>query len=192
LSGGGRGQGGGGGKPSHGGGNPNFNGFERIDLGGLTTATSKTIGNGWRHLILRGVIRSTRAAQTLSALGIRYNGDAGTNYQYQHVYGVATGTTKAIVQAATIGPYIECPAANSGAGFSANFRVDIPFYGETSFHKAGHMEAQVHRDTTNILHHAWTQGFHWASAAAIAGITFIETTANPFAAGSYVDIIGVD
>jgi hypothetical protein len=166
--------------------------IERLSLAGVSTRTSANSLAGYRHLVLRGVARSLRAAADNSTLRLRFNGDAGNNYQSQLLYASNNSSAGVIAQAVSYAAEINIPAFLSGAGFATEFSAEINFHTLTDLQKGGVLKSADHTNGTVTGATIRVIGFQWANTAALTSITALEGNAQLFDVGSFVDIHGVE
>jgi hypothetical protein len=76
---------------------PSFESIATVTVGGggASTVNFTSIPGTYSHLEIRGVARTESASNSTENVGIRFNGDTGTNYTWHWVY--TTGATPLIV-----------------------------------------------------------------------------------------------
>lgn len=144
------------------------------------------------HLFFQGIARTDRAVLT-DTLGLRFNGDAGANYNdnnlkgNHNVYGADENQTQNEFQ---IG-------LTSGANATANrfsaFKGWIPYYKETGFDKGVIFEsALIPDDAVSVAWEERSGGGGWLSAVAINRIAFVPVSGiGNFIAGTTVSLYGI-
>jgi hypothetical protein len=148
----------------------------------------------FKHLLIYGYFRSTRAATDQADMMIRFNDDAGAN-QYDSYHFMASGPTptrdgdERFTQDAIQVPNM-LGGATSGAGLFAHFTLWIPNYADTVCNKAMVLWGMTKRSPTTgqfLVHHA---GGWWRSSAAITKIAFL-VQGGTTATGSRAQLLGV-
>jgi hypothetical protein len=141
---------------------------------------SNSIPSGSRHLVLMTNARGDESA-TIVGVGIRFNGDTGSNYSDQLLKGASstasaargTGTTRGLTAPIT-------GASSATSSFGGGYTL-IPHYANTANHKAvlsmgGSAEAQSEFNVSR-----------WANTAAITSVTLLAL-AGDFDTNSYFSI----
>lgn len=151
--------------------------------------TFSAIPATYRHL---KVVFSGRGAAASSSreLRVRFNGDAGGNYDRESLRG--NDTTAAAFTSAG-GTYIggmEIAGDSAPAGRVGAVSIDIPDYRGTTFHKALLATCFAARGTTGPDLFVFTIGGLWRSTAAITSVTLLLETGN-FMAGSVATLYGM-
>jgi hypothetical protein len=164
---------------------------EYVADGTTGTHTFSSIPGTYRALKLVWTVRSDDTVSTNRAMFLQANGDTGSNYDTEFVSGAGTtaasvaqtlaGTSAQIGQVATDG----ATTGLVGTGF-----VEIPYYADTTFNKAGQgLHTYKTANTTgNII--IRSLGFHWRSTAAISSLTVFLGGGN-FKTGSKVALYGI-
>jgi len=151
--------------------------FTVIDHTELTGATASwnvtSIPSSYDHLLIKGSVRSDYAAVHYDALGVRFNGDSGSNYSTTFL-ATGSGTPFSARGSGDVsgGPVYCVPAASSTADTFGPFTMWIPHYANTAnFKQAVIYGATEAASTTNW---EWLMGMNailWGSTSAIDEVT---------------------
>ena len=157
---------------------------ETLTTAGIFDATG--ISQDYDHLMMRLLLRSTQVADS-DVVKMFFNGDTTvTNYREQFIYG--NGTTHAAANQNDTNLGYAVGASGTAGRYSHHF-VEIFKYTETSY-KIAFSKSSIFPGTDWIDNRATV----WqASTAAINQITIQPDgyATDTFAAGSYLEIIGV-
>lgn len=164
--------------------------IETLSLAGLTTVTSATLPSSYRHLRVVGVLRSTRSGQASSSMDIRLNGDAGSNYGYQIMFGNGSSVGGSYQSPLDRFARLTIPAATAPTGACEVLDLIIPAY-RSGFNKQGLLLNGERTSTasTGMAINAWTN--EWRNTAAISSLTLLDVNGAAWATGSFVDIYGI-
>ncbi|MGH2714799.1 MAG: hypothetical protein ACRDM7_13120 [Thermoleophilaceae bacterium] len=148
-----------------------------------------SIAADWAHLLIAWLARSDVAANSAN-LVLRFNNDAGANYDSQNISG--TGTTAAAGEslATTSGIVGQIPGASALANQFGGGLVIIPHYTNAVARKVGLGMAQLGWNVTTGSLRFMLSGTMWRSAPAISRITFFPSASN-FVADSRVTLYGM-
>lgn len=160
--------------------------------GTLGTYTTTADLSGYNSLRIQVMGRSTKAAITNELLEIRFNADAGANYDSENVYDYSNTSSTAhfeIIAGTAAGAGYLC-AANAAANNAGAVEIIIPEYAGTTFYKnfIGSWGAQYTTATGDIVSGDFFG--QWRSTAAITSITF-KLAAGNFVNASKIRIYGV-
>ena len=159
---------------------------EVIADGSSATVTFASIPQTYRNLVLRYTARATAATTSLE-LYMRCNGDAGSNYVRQYLYGAA-GSVAANGAYNIANPGIaSIAAANAPTSCASSGVVTIFDYSRTAFAKNAQSLGFNFFDASNSI--AITYGVTWRSTAAINAITLGVSSGN-IASGSVFTLYG--
>jgi hypothetical protein len=87
-----------------------------------------SIPQTYKHLLIVGLARGTRAANT-ETLAVYFNGSAAANYNYMYVLGTGAGAVSSGgATGDTLGAFGVCDAGNSTAGKYTAYALFIPHY----------------------------------------------------------------
>jgi hypothetical protein len=154
------------------------------------TVTFPSIPQTYRHLELEIVGRTDAAGTGISGINVRFNGDAGANYDWEFVKGGGTTASAGNALNATSALGGDLPQASALAGSPGVSRMRIPLYSGTAFHKVLYGLESFKTGTTAASSSAQATTSWWRSTAAITQIDVIASAGN-FVAGSYVGLYGV-
>jgi hypothetical protein len=159
-------------------------------LSGDTASISfSSIPAHYAHLMLVCYARGTVAA-TGTSLVMRFNADAGANYDRQYVYGLAATAQANEAFAATSMDPFDIPGASAGANLFAGVKILIPHYAGAANNKV--VSSRYARKTgtaSGNLEIVKTACF-WRSSAAINEITLVPLSGN-ILAGSRFTLYGL-
>jgi hypothetical protein len=143
----------------------------------------------FRHLELIVSARTDQAA-TFSPLYLRFNSDAGTNYDYQRTDALAATNNPFEAFAQTVLQIGYAVGQGSGAGHWGRTRALVPDY-VTFFHERMALFqsfAKVGNATGNLV--SQTGGGSWRSSAAITSILLLPSGGTNFVAATHATLIG--
>jgi hypothetical protein len=147
-----------------------------------------SIAASWSHLFVVLFARSDTAAGN-SAPTLRFNGDAGANYDHQSVRGNANAASAAETFAATSARLGTIPANTAGANLFGGIGILIPHYAgannKTFWSVCAHKQGTA---TGNLIMDVYS-GF-WRSNAAITQVTLFPGAGN-FATGTRATLYGM-
>lgn len=149
---------------------------------------ANAIPTGHMGLVIYLYIRTTRA-NFLDDCWIRFNGDSGTNYDSQQLFG-ANAAAGAALATAVNGGICTTPAASSAANVFGIVRCDVFNYDTASGFKPfvlSDMAPQTSGTAMETDH--W--GFQWRNTAAINQVTVISQTGSNVVAGCRMSIFGL-
>ena len=159
-------------------------------LGGSAASVDITgIVGTYAHLFVVVYARGDTAA-AFTPLVVRFNGDSGTNYDYQVLQGQAAAVSSAEVFAASSGVAGAIPANTAGANlFSAHMGL-MPNYAGTANNKAFYSVTSLKTATTTGTLTNVFEGVFWRSNAAVTRITLFPSAGN-LVAGTRVTLYGM-
>lgn len=144
--------------------------------------TFSGIAGSWLHLCLMLTARGTNASGFVN-LTVRFNGDAGANYDTQHVSAAGTTSTAAEALASTGFLMAGFPAASAPAGRFGSLELWVPGYASTDREKVAVATNGRFYDDTTTNFATQQGGCWWRSTAAITEVAF-SLSAGSFAAGT--------
>lgn len=144
----------------------------------------------YNHLLIEVQVRGAVAA-TLVEFWLRFNGDVGANYDWQHLQGNATAVAGGESFAQTkIRALAGVAGATSTAGVADIATIRIPNYRRTTFQKSAITNGGLKRGTaTGDLYSQQSVGW-WRSTAAITQVTILPDSGN-WLAGSVAVLYGL-
>ncbi len=146
-----------------------------------------SISGSYNHLELIAITQSDQAAGV--ATHMIFNNDSGANYDYEWVYGEDAVTTAFNGVAANFIYPGATPSATPAPTVAAMFRIVIPCYAATTFHKTCSCQQTFKGNTGSVLRSSLIAGW-WRNTAAITRIT-LTPAAGLFTAGSSVYLYGI-
>jgi hypothetical protein len=148
-----------------------------------------TYSSTYKHLQIRGSVRSDRSGFNASIYAMRFNGDTGANYSWHSLRGTGSAGESEGVANASLMRVSFVPAAPSTAnGFDA-LVVDIIDPYSTSKNKTAKSLAGIASSQNNIS----LMSGNFRSLSAITSVTFLDelSGSNNFVAGSRFSIYGI-
>lgn len=161
-----------------------------VGAGGQASIDFAAIPGTFTHLQLIGNGRGT-AASTVTAVQMRFNGDSGSNYDYEQLYANDGNPAAGYeVLGDTSMQLMQLPASSSTAGYASSAHATIADYANAVFHKSmlTHMPIQRTAGTGNMFD-ATLVGF-WHSTSPITDIHLFCGAGN-FAEGTKVSLYGI-
>lgn len=157
--------------------------------GSASSIDFTSIAQDWAHLYLIAYLRGTTAAAA-TAIWNRFNGDSGSNYDYQILQGVGALAGGSETFAAAQMGLGAIPAASASGNVFAPVVMEIPHYSQSSNNKS--VTAQIgHKSGTSTGNmNAYCSAGFWRSSAAISQVTLLPA-AGDFASGSRATLYGV-
>lgn len=159
--------------------------------GSGTSISFSGISQGYRHLLLIGSARSSVAAENDELL-MRFNGDTGSNYDWQRM-SVNNATLSGAVGRATTSIQVGAiEGASSRADSFSPVLAYIYLYQSVTYEKYttsyNTFFGNVSADADMFLQ---LRGGRWRSTAAITSITLLPSTGPNFVSGSGFQLYGV-
>lgn len=142
----------------------------------------------YKHLILVSAGRTTSADNFTDPFRVQYNGDTGTNYITQSVYGTSTtaAALEGLTQAyATVGALA---GGGTSAGKSATCFTFFPHYGARNIHK-GSIMIQA-GNSSGGGYTALLQASFWKDTSPIQSM-YLFPSSGDIASGSVVSLYGI-
>lgn len=155
-----------------------------------TTVTFSSIASTYKHLQLRAVARSTRAANNRTLVRMRLNGDTGSNYAYHSLTGNGTSvSTDAASSAAFMQMIYFIPDNDSGLANNFGAAVfDILDYASssknTTVRALGGNNSRFNSDIS-------LDSGLWNNTAAVTSISLYPANGFDFAIGSRFSLYGI-
>lgn len=147
------------------------------------------INQTFAHLLVIAYLRGDTASVSTNAM-LRFNNDAGANYDYQLLDGSAAVSSAGEAFAQTSISAGLAAAATAGANLFSAHHVTIPHYAQATNNKAIIRNREAKSGTSSLsLSTGLSAGF-WRSNAAINRVTILPATGN-WAAGSAATVLGL-
>ncbi len=153
------------------------------------TITFDNIPQTHRHLRLIVAGRCDRD-HTEEVIALRFNGDTGTNYDYQNMSASATVKAAGELFGLTLVFVGVVPAGQATASYAGSFEVMIPNYTGTTFHKSLDCVVTNNRASTNGGIEITKRAMFWRDTSAITRIDLVQETDGNFLAGSTFTLYG--
>ncbi len=149
----------------------------------FTNLTSK-YASTYQHLQIRAVARGTGTGAS-DYIGIRLNGDTGTNYAWHQIYGNGSTVGSGAATSTTRGLVAEIAGSGQTANSFGGAVIDIldPF--ETTKNKT--MRGLSGNPTTAV--NLWSS--FWNNTAGVTSITLVEYDGASLASGSRLSLYGL-
>lgn len=146
----------------------------------------------YSHLMVIGMLRSTRAGQTTDNVLVVINGDAtNANYDQRQIQSASIGENLGSGGTANTRALGTCTGATSPAGTFGTLQLSIPAYSSTTKRKVLQAETRAWRDRNTGGAVMTDVMIGWASTAAINQLTILPSVGPNFLAGSSVSVYGV-
>lgn len=170
------------------------NSYESISTVTLSSSTPSisfsSIPSTYKHLQIRGLVRSDRAGQTQDILGIRLNGDTtAANYAAHWLQG--DGASAAGSNTIGGNPYAwngYSPAASSTSGNFGVMVLDLLDYANTNKNKVTRMLGGNDQNGSGIVH-LWST--LWAQTSAVTSVTILPVFGSNLVSGSTLALYGI-
>jgi hypothetical protein len=156
---------------------PTYTALANITLGSSAGSVSfSSIPATYRDLV---VIITAQRTGSPTNMGLRFNGDSGSNYS--NVYMTGTGSTTAAGAFTATGIQLDVYPYPPSSGFNI-YRLDIMDYSATDKHKT------ILRRTDEVANSTEAGAHRWANTAAITSMTFTLANLNT---GSSLALYGI-
>ena len=150
--------------------------------------TFSSIPSTYRHLQIRGLVRTDRSGFTQNGCLFQFNGDTGGNYNWSQVYTSNGGTV-------TVEHYVnetslrlgELPSANAPTSVFGFVLLDIHDYTNTNKYTTYHETGGSDRNGTSFIGNNWGV---WKNTNAVNSIKLFESASN-WAVGSMFALYGI-
>lgn len=180
-------EGGGGGG---GGGALAFIGRVVVGAGGAASVSFDSIPGTYESLHLVGSARAERAT-TFHVLTIRFNDDAGGNYNFNNIFSSGSVVDDSVSTGQTAGRAGVVAAGNAPANTFGAFETLMPGYARTDRHKTILWRSGTRYGTGGNDFRHDTGHSAWQSTAAITKITLRHDTSDDIAEGSAFTLYGL-
>lgn len=147
------------------------------------------INQTFAHLMVVAYLRGDTAAAS-TTLNLRFNGDAGANYDNQLAFGSAATVGAIETFAATQLRSGTIPANTAGANLFGAQHITIPHYAQASNNKAVSAQSAHKTGTASGNMGVEAHAGFWRSNSAITQVALLPAAGN-FVAGSRVTLYGV-
>lgn len=153
-----------------------------------------SIPSVFKHLRIIARLRSDRASQSLDQLGVRFNGDSGSNYHYtfDQFDGAAAGAGSFSDGATEINCGNVVVGNTGTSGYFGCVIIDILNYTDTTYVHQLLSFGSMMRLTSNNDRNAITGGFWKTTGSAISSISLVSINSANFVAGSSYELIGIN
>ena len=154
-----------------------------------TSVTFSSLGDyssTYKHLQIRAVVRSAKAAQNSDSMIMRLNGDGGNNYSRHELYGDGS-TVASYAEASRSSFYISQPPAASATAniFNASVTDLLDAYSTTKNKTKRTMFGSTGVNLIDLASGAWL------NTASITTIAFTLSSTDKFLAGSRFSLYGI-
>lgn len=136
------------------------------------------IVSGYAHLLIEVYARDDNAGAGMDNLLIRFNGDTGSNYDYQRVTGANTTVSADAAAAGTSGVIGIIVAGGSTANRFGHSNILIPNYANAANDKIASSFGGGVSGTAASSFQAFNAMVNWRSTAAINRVTLLSSTGN--------------
>ena len=168
-----------------------------VPSGGLASVTFAGIPNTYKHLQIRGIAQDNRATYNTSALGMKFNGDSGTNYSDHYLQaswtaGATTAQAGGDANNTEMGWIAQITSTVATNVFGA-FIIDVLDYANATTYKTA-------RSLSGADANAEVAGFRpvprlasgsWRNTAPVTSITFTSAFGTTISQYSQFSLYGV-
>lgn len=155
-----------------------------VSSGTPSTITFNSIPGTYGVLVLS--MTTITASVDGRELGIRFNGDTGSNYQYCRI--IAEGSQVFSANASTGGTYARI--GDNNLNYSTNLAY-IPNYANSSVYKTVQNEGIANQGVTNTQNRVYTYTGVWKSNSAITSISIINEAGAAHGLNSVFSLYGL-
>lgn len=142
---------------------------------------ANAIPSGYDTIEILIICKTDKAAQQDGA-DLNFNGDTGTNYDWENNNGA--GTTNSVGATVASGTGIGITVTGTGtANYATIIQATIPCYAQTTFYKTGNMQCGFN-DSTSGNNRVQNSVFSWRNTAAINQVKIAARSTQKFKAGS--------
>jgi hypothetical protein len=164
---------------------------ETILTGSAATVTFSSIPSGFRNLLISSLARTDRVAES-DSVNLRFNADAGANYDFGQIFGNSATPTASVTRAGTSMAIAVAEGASSRAStFGAGF-IWIFGYSLTTMEKkalglsVNYGDLSADADMFTVF-----RSGGWRNTAAITSITVLPSVGPNFVSGSRFQLYGM-
>lgn len=143
----------------------------------------------WTHLIVKVDGRSSGAV-VADYVRMRFNGDSGSNYNYQQLAAVNAAITAGPGVGVTGIIVLPIAGSSASASVSGGGVVEVPSYAGTTWHKSVHAHGSVSGTDAAGTQEVDVFGGRWRSSSAINQITLTLNSGGNFEVGSRASVYG--
>lgn len=156
-----------------------------------TTTPSVTFSSlpaTYNDLVIVGQGKAQNGSSTLVDVGVRFNGDTGSNYSTIKLVSLnyAAGTVYSAINITEAQTYMDANNTNDSLG--SGFKIDLFDYNTTYSYKNYLNRASCMTQTDKGV---FITASTWKNAAAITSITLFPTTGNGFYSGTHIALYGI-
>jgi hypothetical protein len=146
-----------------------------VPSGGAASVTFAGIPTGYKHLQIRGIIRSTNAGTDGNAR-LRFNSDTGTNYRFHFLGGSGSGSGYAGDSGAVSFGYAGLSsAASSTSGVMGVQVIDVLDYANTAKNKTVRVLTGVENNGSGFIE---LDSSLWINTSAITSVSIFFTSGS--------------
>lgn len=171
-------------------------GMQRIQTISLSSATASvtfsSIPTSWSGLMLTWYARTDRASNTLDLIGLRFNGDTGSNYNWQITASAGTGNVNSFGTNESSIALADATAASADSGTFGGGTATFPNYNVSGSHKVVVATGGALPATSSADFRAEQCLGRWANATAgVTSITLLSRSGANFISGSVFTLYGL-
>ena len=149
-----------------------------VGSGGASSVTFSNIPQTYTHLQVRGIARYGASNTSTFGMGIRFNGDTGSNYAVHNIQGNGSTASSGNSISQTFGGTANIPPGGNTASAFAAFTIDILDYASTSKNKTVRTLAGYDGNDTNGL--VTLRSALWMNTSATTSLVFLDSSGNSF------------
>lgn len=161
-----------------------------VGAGGAATINFTSIPSTYKHLQIRGIIRSSRASSAVEGFNYQLNSATTSSYYYHRLYG--DGAAAAADNAGALGngnSMGQIPASTATASVFGAFVLDILDYANTNKYKT--TRVLLGHDTNGAGTIWFSSGLYSANTNAISSISFYGSSSQNFSQYSSFALYGI-
>jgi hypothetical protein len=158
--------------------------------GAIASWTTATLPTGYKHLLIRGQVKSSTTGATSDSVALRFNGDGGTNYYVEGLQGLVSSASAFEVIAGSSGLVALVGTALAHATAAGSFTLEVPNYNGTALVKQwlaqsiAYCGAATGQQVVRVTAGTWI-------GTGIFSLTLFTSTGS-IAAGSIISVYGVN
>lgn len=161
-----------------------------VGAGGSSSIDFTSIPSTYKHLQIRGLIRSDRSSSSVEGFNYQLNGITTSNYYYHRLYGDGSAASADNAGALGTGNSLgQIPASTANANVFGTFVLDILDYQNTNKYKTTRSLLGFDNNGSGSI---WlASGLYSANTNAITSISFYGSSSQNFAQYSTLALYGI-
>jgi hypothetical protein len=159
-----------------------------------TSADFTSISGGYSSLRVIFVARTDRSGQVFEGIDLKFNNDAGNNYDTIQWDGNNPGSPTFGATEAFAGAQAPCATTtgdSATASVASSGELTFPHYAATTFHKTFFSLGGVKYGVSAGNMHNWGYSGVWRATTAVSRITFVTRNGSNFVTGTTFTLYGI-